>query len=70
MGTITIALGNESGSSSSPVYRYWKENGQEWREGIRDSNFVRDKTLTDLGWDGVEGPGDGTGDWENTLEDE
>ena len=65
MGTITIALGNESGSSSSPVYRTWKENGQGWREGIRDSNFVRDKTLTATGFDGTEDI-----DWENTLEDE
>ena len=70
MTTITISLGDSITGSPSPQYRKWYDGTTWWRTGVRGGNWVRDKALTALGFDGVEGPGDGTGDWENTLEDE
>jgi len=64
MGTITIGLGSSSTNTTGTQYRYWSYEGQGWREGIRAGNFVRDKTLTATGWDGVENT-----DWENILEE-
>lgn len=64
MGTITIGLGSSGASTTGTQYRYWSFGGQGWREGIRAGNFVRDKTLTATGWDGVEDV-----DWENVYEE-
>ena len=65
MTTITIGMGGGSSNTTGSQYRYWSYGGEGWREGVRDDDFVRDKTLTATGWDGVEDT-----DWENTLEDE
>ena len=64
MSTITIGLGSVSGNVSGSQYKYWSYGGQGWREGVRGGKFVRDKTLTATGFDGVENT-----DWENTLEE-
>ena len=69
MGTITICRASESVNTTGTQYRYWSYEGAGWREGVRGGNWVRDKTLTATGWDGVMGPGDGTGDWENIYEE-
>jgi len=49
-------------------YRYFTDGTDSFREGVRDGGFVLDKTLTDTGFNGIKGPGDGTGDWENLEE--
>ena len=64
MGTITIGMGSGSVNTTGTQYRYWSYGGTGWREGIRGGNFVRDKTLTATGWDGVENV-----DWENIYEE-
>lgn len=64
MGTITIGMGNAGSSTTGNQYKYWSYLGANWREGIRGGNFVRDKTLTATGWNGIEDI-----DWENTLEE-
>ena len=64
MGTITIGLGGGTANTTGTQYRYWSYAGQGWREGIRGGNFVRDKTLTATGWDGIEDL-----DWENILDE-
>ena len=64
MGTITIGMGNAGSSTVGSQYRYWSYGGAKWREGIRSDNFVRDKTLTATGWDGIENV-----DWENVYEE-
>ena len=68
MTVICVGMG-ETTSTAEVQYRFWNFGGAKWREGIREDNFVRDKTLTGLGWDGVQGPGDGTGDWDNVYEE-
>ena len=64
MTTITIGMGTGSSNTTGSQYRYWSFGDADWREGIRDDNFVRDKTLTGLGWDGAEDT-----DWENVYEE-
>jgi hypothetical protein len=44
-------------------YRYFVDSGTRWRTGVRENSFVTDKTLTDLGFDGIEGT-----DWRNITE--
>jgi len=63
MTVICVGMG-ESTSTATVQYRYWSYGGADWREGIRNDNFVRDKTLTGLGWDGAENT-----DWKNVYID-
>ena len=35
-------------------YEYLREGAQQWRIGVRDGYFVRDKTLTATGFSGIE----------------
>ena len=41
-------------------YLYYSDSIASWRKGVRGGRFVWDKTLTALGFDGVENT-----DWEN-----
>ena len=63
MTVICVGMG-ELTSTATVQYRYWRFGDAKWREGIRGDNFVRDKTLTGLGWDGAEDT-----DWENVYEE-
>ena len=64
-GSLNAGLGDSSSTLEGAQYKYWNYGGYSWREGIRGGKFVRDKTLTVLGWDGIEDT-----DWENILEEE
>jgi len=64
-GRLAAELGDAGSVITGAQYKYWYYDGYSWREGIRGGKFVRDKTLTVLGWDGVEDT-----DWENILEEE
>ena len=48
----------------TPQYRVFELGTQQWREGVRGTSFVRDKTLTVTGFSGTEGV-----DWENVFEE-
>ena len=65
MGTITVGMGSGSSNTTGSQYRYWSYGGASWREGVRDGNFMRDKTLTATGWSGTEDT-----DWRNVNEEE
>ena len=69
MGTVTVGMGCAGSSTTGTQYRYWRFVDCKWREGILSCQFVRDRTLTATGWDGAEGPGDGTGDWQNEYKE-
>ena len=45
-------------------YRYYTTTSSSFRTGIRNDKFMTDKTLTDIGFDGVENT-----DWENIVEE-
>lgn len=62
MGTITVGLGNLGTTSSGTQYRYWSYGGCYWRQGIRNCQFVMDRTLTATGFDGAENT-----DWKNEF---
>lgn len=46
-------------------YEYLREGAQQWRLGVRNGAFVRDKTLTATGFSGIEDT-----DWENIYSSE
>ena len=60
MGLVVVGLGNAGVNLSEPQYRYWSAGGCDWRVGVRNCQFVHDRTLTALGFDGVENT-----DWKN-----
>ena len=59
-----ITIPGSSPTSATSV-RYYRIGSVEYRQTIRDGKFVTDKLLSGGSWDGEQGPGDGTGDWEN-----
>ena len=59
MTVICVGMG-ETTSTAIVEWRYWNDGTRKWRAGMRNGQFVRDYTLTGLGWDGVENT-----DWKN-----
>ncbi len=46
-------------------YTYYEDpvTGDEYRDGVRDGNYVIDRALTQLGFNGSESSDGVTGDW-------
>jgi len=62
MGTITVGLGSGGATSVGTQYREWTDGTCDWRAGVRNCQFVIDRTLTATGFDGIENT-----DWKNEF---
>lgn len=60
MGTITVGLGGGGSGTTGTRFRYWSYDGCYWRAGVRNCQYVIDRTLTATGFNGIENT-----DWKN-----